>query len=119
MSTLNGRGLKNVITKTANYTVKASETGSIFSTAGASGAVTFAMPPATVGLEYMFRVGAAQECRIDPNGTETISLPSTGAPGAAGKYLTADAAGETVRLVCVVAGTWTAFGHNGTWTAEA
>lgn len=108
-----------VQTKTAAYTVTTGDSGRTFSTAGASGAVTFSMPAAVPGLRYRFRVGAAQELRIDPNGTETISLPSTGVPGAAGKYLTADAAGETVVIECVVAGTWAVFGYTGTWTAEA
>lgn len=119
MSTLNGRGLKNVIAKAANYTVKLSENGSIFTNTGAAGAITFALPPATPGLNYGFSVAVAQELRIDPNGTETISLPSDGVPGAAGKYLTANAIGETVNLVCVTAGSWRAFGAHGTWTAEA
>lgn len=105
--------------KTADYTVLASESGKLFSTVGAAGAVTFAMPAATPGLKYRFHVGAAQELRIDPNGTETISLPSTGVAGAAGKYLTANAAGETVDIECPVAGTWAVFGFTGTWTAEA
>lgn len=117
--TLSGRGPIEVQTKTANYTVLANESGTGFSTVGAAGAVTFALPAATVGLHYYFRVGAAQELRIDPNGSETISLPSTGVPGAAGKYLTADAAGESVHLMCMVAGTWSAMGSHGTWTAEA
>lgn len=117
-ATLNGRGPIEVQTKTANYTIPASESGTGFSTVGATGAVTFALPPATVGLHYYFRVGAVQELRIDPNGTETISLPSTGVPGAAGKYLTADAIGEYVHLGCMVAGTWSAMGSHGTWTAE-
>lgn len=117
--TLNGRGPISVQVKTANYTVLANESGTAFDTTGATGAVTFALPAATAGLHYYFRVGAAQELRIDPNGTETISLPSTGVAGAAGKYLTADAAGETVRIVCVKAGTWNVFGYTGTWTAEA
>ncbi len=113
------RGLGSVQTKTADYTVTAGDNGRTFSTAGATGTVTFAMPAAVPGLKYRFRVGAAQALRIDPDGTETISLPSTGVPGAAGKYLTADAAGESVDLECVVAGTWTVFGYTGTWTAEA
>lgn len=117
--TLNGRALIGVQTKTANYTVKTTENGTAFSTVGASGAVTFSLPAATPGLHYYFRVGVAQELRIDPNGSETISLPSTGVPGAAGKYLTADAAGEAVHLMCMVAGTWSAMGSHGTWTAEA
>lgn len=112
-------GYRRVSVKTADYTVTAPESGSLFSTTGAGGAVVFAMPVAVVGLEYWFYVGAAQELRIDPNGSETISLPSTGVAGAAGKYLTANAAGETVHLVCANAGTWSVMGFTGTWTAEA
>ena len=108
-----------VQTKTADYTVTAADSGRTFSTTGASGTVVFAMPAAVAGLKYRFHVGAAQELRIDPNGSETISLPSTGVPGAAGKYLTANAAGETVVLECALAGTWSVFGYTGTWTAEA
>lgn len=61
---------------------------------------------------------AAQELRIDPSGTETIALPSTGAQGGAGKYLTADAVGEWVRLLCVKAGQWQVTGYAGTWAHE-
>ncbi len=75
------------------------------------------MPAAVPGLRYRFYVGAAQELRIDPNGTETAGLPSTGVQQAAGAYLTANAAGETLDLQCVVAGTWSPFGYSGTWTA--
>lgn len=105
---------------TADRTVLASECdGRCFTTVGATGAVVFALPAATLGMRVRFRVGAAQELRIDPNGTEKISLPSTGVPGAAGKYLTADANGESVDLACTKAGEWTVFGYTGTWTAEA
>lgn len=105
--------------KTADYTISAADSGKTFDTTGAAGTVVGSLPAATPGLHYFFRVGAAQEHRLDPNGTETVSLPSTGVAGAAGKYLTADAAGETVHLRCVKAGTWNVFGYTGTWTAEA
>lgn len=110
---------RTVEAHTTGDTLTAAETGSLHTTTGASGAVTFAMPAATVGLEYYFYVGAAQELRIDPNGSETISLPSSGVAGAAGKYLTADAIGETIHIICAKAGTWSVFGFTGTWTAEA
>lgn len=116
-ATLSGRGPIEFTAKTANYTVTANDSGSGFTNAGAAGAVTFALPPAVVGLHYYFRVSAAQELRIDPNGAETISLPSTGVPAAAGAYIVADAIGETVRIVCAVAGSWSVFGYTGTWTA--
>lgn len=118
-STLNGRGPIEFTPKTANYTVLGNDSGSGFTNAGAAGAITFALPAAVPGLRYVFSVEAAQELRIDPNGTETISLPSNGVPGAAGKYLTANAIGETVELVCAVAGSWRVLGFTGTWTAEA
>lgn len=105
---------------TADDTLTAAEMyGSVHTTNGATGTVVLSLPAAVVGMNSMFRVGAAFELRIDPNGTEKVSLPSTGVPGAAGKYLSADANGETVRLVCTKAGEWSVFGHTGTWTAEA
>lgn len=88
------------------------------SNAGASGAATFTLPAALVGMRVTANVEAAQELRLDPNGTETIALPSSGVQGAAGKYLTADAVGERVQLVCFTAGTWDVIDYTGTWTAE-
>lgn len=118
MTTLNGREKRAVFIKTANYTVVADDdNGKTFSNEGASGAITFALPAATVGQWYRFVVMAAQELRIDPNGTETIALPSTGAQGSAGAYITADAAGENVTIQCVKAGQWQVMGYIGTWTA--
>lgn len=105
--------------KTADYTVTVNDTGKTFTTVGATGTQTFALPAAKVGLKYRFRVGAAQQLRIDPDGTETIALPSTGVPGAAGKYLVADADGETVDIECTKDGQWSVFGFTGTWAAEA
>lgn len=104
---------------TADDTLTTAESGSVHTNTGAAGAVVLTLPPATVGLNYQFAVGAAQELRLDPDGTETISLPSTGVPGAAGKYLTANAVGETVGLFCAVAGSWSVSGYTGTWTAES
>lgn len=119
MSTLNGRNLIEVEAHTADDTLTASESGTAHSNTGASSTVVLTLPVATVGLRFMFAIGAAQALRIDPNGTETISLPSSGVPGAAGKYLAADAVGETVELVCFIAGNWAVRGYTGTWTAEA
>lgn len=117
--TLSGRAPIEFTAKTAAYTILASENGCGFTNLGASGAITLTLPPAVVGLHYYFSVEVAQELRIDPSGSETISLPSDGVPGAAGKYLTANAIGETVHLVCAKAGSWRAFAAHGTWTAES
>lgn len=104
---------------TGDDTLTVAESGSLHTNTGAAGTITIALPAAVAGLEYSFAVGAAQQLRIDPNGSETISLPSTGVPGAAGKYLVADAIGETVVLACASAGSWRVMGYTGTWTAEA
>ena len=104
---------------TADDTLVVAESGSLHTNTGAAGTITISLPAATAGLEFLFAVGAAQQLRIDPNGSETISLPSNGVPGAAGKYLVADAIGETVSLVCASAGSWRVMGFTGTWTAEA
>lgn len=120
MSTMNGRGYTTIEAKTAAYTVVAgTDNGKTFTNAGATGQITFSMPAATVGQWYRFRVKATQELRIDPNGTETVALPSTGAQSAAGKYITADANGEGCMIECTVAGTWDCVSYVGTWTAEA
>lgn len=117
-TTLNGRELRPVFAKTADYTVVANtDNGKTFSTEGAAGTVVFSLPPATVGQWYRFHVGAVQELRIDPNGSETIALPSTGAQSSAGAYITANAVGECVEIQCVVAGDWNVNSYIGTWTA--
>lgn len=118
MPALNGRGERTAIAKTANYTLTRDDVGATITNDGASAPVTFALPPAIPGLWYRFQVMAAQELRIDPNGTETIALPSTGAQGSAGKYIVADAAGEAVEIECVKAGQWQARNYVGTWAAE-
>lgn len=116
--TLNGRASFTVEAHTAGDTLTTAENGTAHTNTGAGGTITLVLPAATVGLHFMFSVGAAQELRLDPNGTETISLPSTGVPGAAGKYLSADAVGESVHLACLKAGNWSVLGYTGTWSAE-
>lgn len=111
--------ISTVEAKTADFDVEIEDSGKTFTSVGASGTVVATLPAAVVGLKYRFRVGAAQELRLDPDGTETIALPSTGVQGAAGKYLTANADGETVDIECTKAGQWSVFGYTGTWTAEA
>lgn len=119
MSTINGHGHRLVEVKTAAYTVVAGQdTGKLFTNEGAGGAITFTLPAAVLGDRYGFHVMAAQELRIDPNGTETSGLPSSGAQGAAGKYLTANAVGEWIELICVKAGQWQVQGYAGTWEHE-
>lgn len=107
-----------VLVAAATITAAQANRGIVVTNVGAGAAVTYALPPATLGMKVIAIVKAAQELRLDPNGTETISLPSTGVQSAAGAYITADAVGESVTLICTVAGTWDALGAvDGTWAA--
>jgi hypothetical protein len=117
MSTLNGRATLDVEAHTTSDTLTATETGTYHTNTGASGAITFTLPSATVGLRFGFAVGVAQELRIDPSGSQTISLPSDGVPSAAGAYITANAIGERVDIACLIAGNWSVLSYSGTWTA--
>ena len=47
---------RRVVAKTSNYTVKATESGTIFTTQGATAAVVFTLPATTAcdGLEFIF-----------------------------------------------------------------
>jgi len=96
----------------------AATAGGVYTNEGATGAAAFLLPAALAGMEYYFYVMAAFELRIDPDGTETIGLPSSGVQQAAGKYITADAVGEYVHILCVKAGQWATLDYRGTWTVE-
>lgn len=113
-------GIRRVVTVDADGLIDINHaySGSVITNEGSQGAGVYALAAATVGMEITFMVMTAQELRIDPNGTETIALPSSGAQGAAGKYLTADAVGEWVHLLCVKTGQWQVMGYAGTWAHE-
>lgn len=118
LRTINGHAPRTVEAKTADYAIEAGECGKVFTNQGASGAIEFSLPAAAVGLWFDFIVKANQELRIDPDGTETIAL-DTGVQQAAGKYITANAIGEHISVVCVKAGEWDTRDPVGTWGAES
>lgn len=60
----NSAGWKQVLAKTANYTVTAADNNSIFTNQGAGGAVTFTLPTIAKGLRYRFYGEAAQNVAI-------------------------------------------------------
>lgn len=91
--------------------------GVVVSNKGRGAATTFTLPPAKLGMRVSAVVQAAFELRLDPNGSESVALPSTGVQSTAGAYIGADAIGETVDLVCLTVGTWDCLNYNGTWTA--
>jgi hypothetical protein len=98
--------------------VNAAYAGSIISNFASGSAAVFNLPAALVGMEFYFYVLAAFALRINPDGTETIGLPSSGVQQAAGKYIEADAVGEYVHIICAKAGQWETLDYRGTWTVE-
>lgn len=115
---LNYTPAEKIVTKTADYTILEGDNGTIFTTSGASGTVVFTLPVGKPGLKYGFEVGASQAVRIDPNGSETLSL-HTGAVQAAGKYATSSTAGHFFWFECIRSGHWNCVGYAGTLTVEA
>lgn len=98
--------------------INAAMAGAIVNNAPSTSAAVFNLPAALVGMEFYFYVLAAFAMRINPDGTETIGLPSSGAQQAAGKYIEADAVGEYVHIACFKAGQWETLDYRGTWTVE-
>jgi hypothetical protein len=102
-----------------NKTLPAQESGSSYSNAGATFAITFTLPPALPGLTYSFYVMDTDGVRVDPSSTETTNKTIGGSQEAAGKYITSSTVGDYIRLRCTKAGEWQALEVVGTWTAEA
>ena len=98
--------------------INAAMAGAIVNNAPSTSAAVFNLPAALVGMEFYCYVLAAFEMRINPDGTETIGLPSSGVQQAAGKYIEADAVGEYVHIACVKAGQWETLDYRGTWAVE-
>ena len=98
--------------------INAAMAGAIVNNAPSTSAAVFNLPAALVGMEFYCYVLAAFEMRLNPDGTETIGLPSSGVQQAAGKYISADAVGEYVHIACVKAGQWENLDYRGTWGVE-
>jgi len=92
--------------------------GTTFTNTGAAGAVQVTLPVAIAGIRFQFYVSTDQALRVDPNGSETISLPATGVPQAAGKYLGCSTIGGYLSIACVVAGHWSVESVVSTWAVE-
>jgi len=66
-------GWRNVVAKTASYTVVAADHGTLFTNRGATGAVTFTLPAtASVGLRYGFYVVADQNVIVASGTADTL-----------------------------------------------
>ena len=64
---------KGPVAKTANYTVKAADAGTIFSNKGAGATVTLTLPAPKPGLVFTFIVVAAQTLTVQASGGAKIN----------------------------------------------
>lgn len=103
-------GLTPVIAKTANATLVATDSQSVFTNTGATGAITLTLPAAVGGLAFTFFVKEnTKKITVAPKGGESI-LGNTGACESA-------TAGDWIQLVAIATGVWGRFGVKGTWDA--
>ena len=110
---------KRVQAFTASTTLTYGDSDATFTNAGATGAIVLTLPSAVPGMTYRFRVSAAYSYTVAVAGTDTMSLPSTGVPGTAGKGLVnSGTVGPTLEIQCTSTGTWSVMGFTGTWTAQ-
>lgn len=109
--------LKQVEHKAGNYTVLTTDNGVNFTNLGASGTITFTLPPATMGLEFIFTCRhATNDLRVDPYNTEQIeSTASPSVIGTAGQYIWSEGLGSSLHLICLEDGKWSVRAHRGTW----
>lgn len=69
----NFTGIKKPVTaKAASYSVTAAESGTVFTTTGATGAVTFTLPAKSEGLHYWFYNVADQDMIVAPDAVDTM-----------------------------------------------
>jgi hypothetical protein len=80
---------------------------------GAGSSIVYTLPVATaarIGWTYTFEVVAAQQLRVDPNGTDLIY------GGTAGQYTVSSTKGNSVSIQVAAAGEWRVLNLIGTWT---
>jgi hypothetical protein len=111
----NGAWGKAPTAKTANYTVKAADTGTVFSNKAAAGSVTFTLPAPVPGLWLTFLKSAAQNILLQATGGAAVG--GSAANKVYKNVTNGDAGAGSVTLVC--GGTnWHVIGSFGTWVVD-
>jgi hypothetical protein len=106
---------KTIEAHTSDDTLTISESGSVHSNFGATGAVKLTLPAsAPAGTVFTFAIQAAQELRVDP-GTAVIRDDSG---QTAHKYKYANMVGANITLIADSSGNWATIAKYGVWTQE-
>ena len=64
---------RNVVAKTADYTITAKESGTLFTSIGATAAVNFTLPANVAGLEFWFMSAAATKITVTSDAVNTLT----------------------------------------------
>ncbi len=96
---------KYQLSKTANYTVLATDNGANFDNTGASGAITFTLPAIANGYHFGFSVAAAQTVTISSNEGANIVAPGNAAASNIAFQTPGQQIGSFVRVYTNPAGT--------------
>lgn len=90
-----------IVAKTASYTVKASESGTVFHTVGASGTVTFTLPAIADGpFEFTFLNGADQTMTVAPAAVDTLLTFNDAGADSVSFATTGEKIGGSVKVYC-------------------
>ena len=92
------------ITKTANYTILALDSGLRFVNIGAVATNRFDLPTAAAGMHFWFYEDAAFDMRVQATGTDVIRDAATVSPAAGG--ITLNAVGTTLHIFSPKALLW-------------
>ena len=90
----------NTATKVADYTVKASESGTFFNNRGATAAVNFTLPAVASGLNYHFYCAADFSVTVTPAAVDTIICDNNVAADAFALSTTSEMMGGCIVVTC-------------------
>jgi hypothetical protein len=105
-----------MVSKTGNYTILGSETGTRFNNSGAAADIVLTLPPSQPPMRYSFVVCTAHYIRINPAGLERIARG--GNNSAAGGYVRSNLPFSALTLECHVAGQWVDVSGTGSWSID-
>lgn len=96
--------MRKTVAKTANYTVLAADNNTLFTNAGASGAVTFTLPTVGRGYHFWFYVEADQSVTV-AGATGTVVAFNDAAANSVAFSTTAEKVGGCIEVFSNAAGT--------------
>ena len=104
--------------KTADFTLKQSDSGGVYSNLGASAAVTYTLPQTALkGHSYSFMVQAQQTLLVSPGAAGAFY--HAGAKQADNTALRAGSIGATITVVCDGNSDWLVVAQKGVWSVTA